>query len=148
MFAQGTIFHLTANPILIPRKFDRLMFQGITVTITKGKRMELVKQITLKAEVAAHNQEHRRQVLKSKIHGLTSQHEANIAEKVRHKSLFGSPFKCDLVPAANSSTRGSGSTTLVVLTMTFGMSLVRWNVRVFSGCTLSGCIQSIHVDTW
>lgn len=53
-------------------------------------------QITLRAEVAAHNQECRRQGLKSKIHALTSQHEANIAEKVG--SLFGSPLNASLSP--------------------------------------------------
>lgn len=60
-----------------------MTFQAITASIAEGKQAELENQITLRAEVAAHNQEYRRQGLKSKIHALTSQHEANIAEKVR-----------------------------------------------------------------
>lgn len=60
-----------------------MLFQGITASIAEGKRVEVEKQIALKAEVATHNQEQRRHGLKRKMDSLASQHKASIAEKVR-----------------------------------------------------------------
>lgn len=64
------------------------MIQGITASIAEGKRVEVEKQIALKAEVAAHNQERRRHGLKRKMDSLASQHKASIAEKVRRSLSF------------------------------------------------------------
>lgn len=125
------------------------MFQGITASIAEGKRVEMEKQIALKAEVAAHNQEQRRHGLKRKMDSLASQHKASIAEKVRRSlSLLSvSPFRCDLVPASNSSKRGAARTTLIACPEA-DLRHVSRSVECTkgSGCTLSGCAHSLHSD--
>lgn len=62
------------------------MFQGIAGNIKEGKRVDLENQLTPKVDVATQNQEARRQGLKSRIHAMVSQHEAEIAEEVRRKN--------------------------------------------------------------